>query len=87
MTHDHKQKPPPQSYPVRSISFVAASGLPGAVGHTELRGDLTQENAPRWTIEYIPAMRHHRVTFFAPQKEPVVRMVPEAVVRCWEPMT
>lgn len=40
-----------------------------------------------WVIDFLPAMRHHRVVFFSPDpKPPQVRMIHESHVRTWEPL-
>lgn len=90
MSNDPKKQPDGTKwFPVKRITFSPPATIPGAgAATTVLRGDITQTNVPRWTIEYAPSMRHHKITHYTvdPNREPEVVMVHES--RCtWEPMT
>lgn len=42
---------------------------------------------PCWVIDFLPAIRHHRVVHFSGDaKPPQVRMIHESLVRAWEPL-
>ena len=73
--------------------------LPGLGGKSSCVGDLysaiCDERGKRimmracWVIDFIPAIRHHRVVYFAPdgdKKPPVTRMIWEGHVKLWEPL-
>lgn len=44
-------------------------------------------SGPCWVIDFIPAIRHHRVVhFYGDSRPPEVRMVHESCVRSWKPL-
>lgn len=93
MNTEHPKKPSPVAsdakwYPVRAITFVSPTSVPGGPARSELAGNVTQTNVARWTIEYAPSMRHFKITHYTTTvgKEPQVCMVPETAVKSWEPM-
>jgi hypothetical protein len=89
VSNQQPPKPPTDTkwYAVRRIYFSQPTSVPGGPARSELLGSITQKNVPRWTIEYAPSMRHHKITYYSTNssEEPAVIMVPES--RCtWEPM-
>lgn len=84
--NDSKPKPE-RTYPVRVLRLREKMPLPIGGMTDVLLGDEKHENRPRYHIEYIPSMRHHRVAYFmASAKEPTtVVMIHEASVQSWEP--
>lgn len=76
-----------QRIPVKRITLLVTRNLPGAGVTDTLLGDQKQVNKPRFVIEYIPSMRHHRICYYAPAaQEPTVTMIPESAVSDWEPV-
>lgn len=88
-----KQKPPADRtpIPVRRLRMRNDMGLefPGCQGKStvESKPEDFGKSVAHWIIEYLPWMRHHRVTWHQAggDKEPVVEMFHEAIVS-WRPM-
>ena len=88
-------KAPPASFPVRTLRFVSdvAVELPGQRGGGQ--SSVTSQpqsatRAARYAIAFIPAMRHHRIDYWAPgvakDAPPTeTRNVWEGHVSSWEP--
>lgn len=85
--NDNKPKPE-QRYPVAVLRLREKMPLPIGGITDVLLGTSTQENKPRYVIEYVPSMRHHRVCYYvASGKVPQqVVMIHEAAVQSWEPV-
>lgn len=75
-----------KSIAIKKITFCDATSIPGQAAATTIRGDVTQANVARYTIEWLPAMRHVKVTYLAVNAAPQVVMVHETRVSAWEPM-
>ena len=59
--------------------------VPGKSGTTELRGDITQENVDRWTIEFSPAWQHFRITHYPTGNKQSASVMLHASRAMWEP--
>lgn len=76
--------------PVRVLHMRHGQGLdfPGRAGESSCtsKPENFKTTTAHWVIEYLPWMRHHRVTFHpAGGEKSVVRMFHEAYVS-WEPL-
>lgn len=74
----------PEAILVKTIKFVAGEhvDLPGKLGANSLTANPeAKPGQKRWQIDYEPAKRHHRVTFWdAGDAEPQVQYVHETWV-------
>ena len=87
-------KPAPQTappkevtIPVRQVHWInKASQLPGRDTNPIARTEKLA-NGSWWTVEYLPALRHFRITYVNPnrQQDSGVRMVPVERAEHWEP--
>lgn len=86
---NEKTPPKPQTVAVRRLVLRDKINLPIGGVTDVLLGDEKAQNKPRYLIEYVPSMRHHRVAYFAAgDKEPKqVLMIGEGAVAFWEPQT
>ncbi len=87
---DEKQAPKqPAPIPVARLWFIGTVDVPGERGRSSLTAanDKTAKGERRYSIEFVPNLRHHRVTFHPPGGKPdEVRMVHETQVSSWEPV-
>jgi hypothetical protein len=79
-----KPETKPDRIPVRVLRFFHPHPSFGAA--TSITSDLTHKNRSHYVIEYIPAMRHHRVEFRPIDKKPEISFVQEVHAASWEPM-
>lgn len=92
MSNDQKQSQQPNppkrdSIPVKLLRLSEKRTLPNGQISDVIMGDVTQLNRARFTIEYIPAMQHHRVCYFEPGgKEPKAVMMYPREWASWEPL-
>lgn len=87
MSNDPKQQSHrPEPIGVRVLKFVGNTDIPGR-GYTQsVTADKEKpKNRDHYTIEFMPWLRHHRITLHQASGESAVRMVPEAHVSTWEP--
>jgi hypothetical protein len=82
-------KPNMEIIPVRLLRFGHhnPTEIPGASGQNSISAS-DEKNRSRFKIEFIPAWRHHRVTFtpVESQNPPTVTLVHESKVASWEPL-
>ncbi|HVJ93289.1 MAG TPA: hypothetical protein VM580_25990 [Labilithrix sp.] len=88
MSNDEKKPAPstnnkPEPIRVKRILFHSKQIEVPGVSYV---GGLTVTEQKHYTIEFMPWLRHHRITWTPPGKEPVVRMVHETHVSTWEPL-
>lgn len=95
MTDDKNKKPPeepktkldlPRGIAVRLMRLHRPMQVPGKQADDNIKAE-TLPNGRRWEIEYIPQFRHHKITFFDPErkKEPESGFVHESHVLTWYP--
>ncbi len=72
-----------KSIPVRVLRFREPMDIPGKNVATSVTTS-TQANVSRWDIEYLPHLRHHRVTYQPLDGAPQVLMLHETTCS-WEP--
>jgi hypothetical protein len=95
-----KKQAPPQGVPVvtdaprgimvKLMRFTSASFQVPGYSSTDSISARREPDGRTWEIEYIPAMRHHRITYRDPNRnggETIVGYVHETHVRSWEPVT
>jgi len=87
MSNEPKQQSNrPEPIAVKQIRFVGHVDIPGKNQTQSVTADPAKpKHQHHWTIEFMPWLRHHRVTWHGPGGESAVRMVPEAHVSTWEP--
>lgn len=71
--------------PVRVLRFLRSIDVPGKDGAMALAA-RTEMNRPSWALHYLPAQRHFRIVYSAPQRPTIKAYVHETVVGCWEPL-
>src|SRR5205085_10383033 len=78
----------PRGIPVALLRLGRPIQVPGRQSDDTLKSEK-QPSGRTWEIEYIPQIRHFKVTYSDPerQKEPKVGFVHESVVLSWEPAT
>ncbi len=94
MADDKQQIAPKQAastvtITVGRITFVREMDVPGERGRKGLTSALVAKGSAdkRYTMEYLPHLRHHRVTYTGPGKtEPEIAMIHETHVASWEPV-
>lgn len=76
----------PRGIPVAVLRFTRPMQVPGRQSDETLKADK-QPNGREWIVEYIPQIRHHKITFLDNdrQKEPRIGFVHESHVLSWEP--
>lgn len=76
----------PRGVPVKLVRFTRSMQVPGKQADDTAKSE-TLPNGRSWTIEYIPQIRHHKITYTDPgrQKEPEVGFVHECHVLAWWP--
>jgi hypothetical protein len=75
----------PQGIPVAVMRFLKGTQVPGVATTTELKSH-TAGNRRKWDIEFIPQVRHFKITYTPPDVgEPKVMMVHETRVDTWDP--
>lgn len=78
----------PRGIPVKVLRLMKPMNIPGYSVTDVVNGDLHEPNRKRWTIEYVPQMRHHKIIFHdpTPHAPAVTFFVHETHVVTWEPM-
>jgi hypothetical protein len=79
----------PRGIPVKMMRLVRPTQVPGHP-QTDVVQAVKQPNGQQWEIEYVPQMRHHRITFTNPNesddtKKVRTAFVHETHVSVWEP--
>lgn len=77
----------PRGIPVALLRFVRPLQVPGQQSGDSVKAE-TLANGRRWEIEFIPQMRHHKITFFDAERQkdgPDVGFVHEVHVLSWKP--
>lgn len=73
-----------KSIPVKTLWFRVSTDVPGKSGASSVTTSPDARPGQRWEVEFLPHMRHHRVTWYSPDGESVARMIHES--QCtWEP--
>lgn len=75
-----KQAAPVRSIPVKLLKFKQPIDVPGR----NQAGNVTNRDG-KYTIEYVPNMRHHMISYKAPGQPAVIGYVHESNVGSWEP--
>lgn len=77
----------PFTMPVASLAFSRNNfdARPLGISVTDNIKAGGAPNQQGYSIEYIPAIRHHRVTFRRPELDDVVGYIHESLVSCWIP--
>lgn len=71
--------------PVAILYFEKPTDIPGKHGASSVTSGRSP-NGSGWDVEFLPWLRHHRVTFHPHGKEPaVVRMVSTERAPYWDP--
>lgn len=88
MNDKPQPKPNRESFPVRRLQLRSAISLPNGGVSDVILGGESQLNKPRFVVEYVPSMRHHRVCYFAPNAETPsdMLMICESSVAYWVPV-
>jgi hypothetical protein len=76
----------PAGMPVATLRFVKPTQVPGMAVTPTLQSH-TAKNKRRWDIEFIPQIRHFKITYTPPEPGGAVRtlMVQETRVDTWDP--
>lgn len=75
----------PRGMPVKLLRFVSSIQVPGH-SVTNVVSAIKQPNGAYWEVDYIPQMRHHRITYCDPNRKKLDTVfVPESQVQSWEP--
>lgn len=77
----------PRGIPVAFARFAKPLQVPGHQSADGVRSEKLA-NEREWIVEYIPQIRHHKITYLDParSKEPKVGFVHETHVVAWEPL-
>jgi hypothetical protein len=74
-----------QPEPIRVKRLIFGKNQIDVPGQSFVGGlDVTVHK--HYAIEFLPWIRHHRVTWSPPNKETIVRYVHETAVHAWEPL-
>jgi len=77
----------PRGIPVAVLRFSRPLQVPGRQSDDTLKSEKVA-NGRTWEIEYIPQIRHHKITYSDPDRQkdgPKIGFVHESVVLSWEP--
>jgi hypothetical protein len=66
------------------MKFAGPTDVPGADVLMSLKSYAQAAPRAHHVIQYMPAIRHHKITYYQPEKEPRVGFVHESQVRSWE---
>lgn len=76
----------PRGIPVAVLRFAKPTQVPGHAVAPVIKTE-TSKSGKRWEIEFIPQLRHHRVTFYGVRDEPPqVLMIHETRIDNWDPV-
>lgn len=70
---------------VKILKFVGPQDGPGFAVQSALTTRCRTNPTGRHAVEYTPAIRAFKVTYTAPDEDPVTAFIPEHRVSCWYP--
>lgn len=76
-----------QSIPVAFVRFGRPFQVPGRQVDEAMKAE-THANGRSWSLEYIPQIRHHKITFVDPHRDggvAKIAFIHETHVLAWEP--